>query len=159
MECLDYLLSFYVLLLIQNSILMIGDGFQYYVRHVWGFPNVDQIWNFGPSIYYRNTLENTRNQKSFRINHSCNSEDLKSWKVCKMHVSHFVKSWNSTFCFLLKFCNFEFRDVLKFWTFETCIFETLKFLDFETLGFLFFEILKFETLELWNEETKKPRNH
>ena len=33
---------------------MLGDGFQYYVRHFWNFPDVHQIWTLGPFIYYRN---------------------------------------------------------------------------------------------------------
>ena len=39
---------------------MIGDGFQYYVWHFWNFPNFNKIWDFGPLIYCRNTLINTR---------------------------------------------------------------------------------------------------
>ena len=106
--------------MVLNGLLMLRDGFQYYVWHFWKFPNFDQIWNFGHLIYCRNTFKNTRKfQTHFK---SCKSKNIESWKCWKLRVAIFwnfrirtygcFKFWN------LKFGSFEISKFWNFWTFK-----------------------------------------
>ena len=38
---------------------MIGDGFQYYVRHAWKLSDFDKMLDLGPLIYPRHILKGT----------------------------------------------------------------------------------------------------
>ena len=69
---------------------MLGNGFQYYFGHFWNFPNIDQMLDLGPLIYYRSTLKHIRGMfwkcyvyTSQNDGQSKNWENWKGWRPRK----------------------------------------------------------------------------
>ena len=122
--------------------------FQYYVWHFGGFPNVNRIGDLGPLPYCRKTLNNANENKI--MSNTIMSVNLKIYNfyavgiVCTniFEIPEFIL-WT------VGIWNFV---ILKFWHFETLIFETLHVWNSVTLKLRFFG-----TLELWKEEPRNQR--
>ena len=117
---------------------MLGIGFQCYFWHFGEFPNVDQIWSFGPLIYCRNTLN-----QYMKFQNTFETRVLQLWEYIfeKLGIA------------CINVFEIVYFEMLRFWKFETLERWTRNFLKLRNFGFWNVGIWNFEISKLWNSET------
>ena len=102
---------------------MLRNGFQFYFQHFGEVSDFDQIWNFGPLAYCRNTSRNQRYEIIFKNSIFAN-RNLSNLEEFGNACTHIVETVEFDFSFQLwrfgtsKVQNFRFVS-LQFWEFGT----------------------------------------
>ena len=108
--------------------------------------NVGSNIYFGPLVYCRHTLRNTRKAQT------C----LKHIRFGNLRISNLEHVCKYAFQYCFVFWKFA---ILRYWNCENRYPEQFKLWSFEALDFDTSELGHFGTLELWNLWAQKPRNH
>ena len=141
---------------------MLGDGFQYYVRHFWKCSDFDQILALGPP-YLLQKYSKKKETCSNRLKHIMFANmRISKFEFADLCVSTFLKLWNICFSIwgfyvlsVIGIWHFELpeaynSEIMKVWNCVNFVVVSFcKFWNVAVLNFGSFRFWKFELFKLW----------